>query len=67
MKTIYTMKRFKTRKQLSKALNKLGNHEIIKNSNDPRTWYYVSVKPFKEVFYYLTEEEIKKHETKKTN
>lgn len=61
------MKRFKTRKQLSKALNKLGDHEIIKDSSDPKTWYYISVTPFKKVFYYLTEEEIKDHETKKAN
>lgn len=61
------MKRFKTRKQLTKALNKLGDYEIIKNSNDPKTWYYVSVKPFEKVFYYLTEEEIKEYETEKTN
>ena len=59
------MKRFETRKQLSKALNKLDDYDIIKNSNDPKTWYYVSVKPFKKVFYYLTEREIKEHEAKK--
>ena len=61
------MKRFKTRNQLRKALNKLNDYDIIKNSNDPKTWYYISITPFKKVFYYLTEEEIKKHEAKKAN
>lgn len=59
------MKRFKTRKQLNKALNKLDDYAIIKHTNKPINWYYVSVKPFKKVFYYLTEREIKEHEAKK--
>ena len=49
MKTIYTW---------------FGGYSLH-NTNKPINWYYVSVKPFKKVFYYLTEREIKEHEAKK--